>query len=291
MIYITKKNKCWWCTVIVFLLGLMIPAAKGTKLPIDLAQELKNHGYQTDTPEQIIEASKSESYYVRFIALELLTQRTGQKAIPTLKEALNDPRVEVRWRAAHWLGTLGDKSGLEQMRRDLKELAPTNGAPVACDPNVVEDPEEREQREGKRNRCLSDALDVAKVLAELGDRRGYELAARMALEGTMSALRYRGVAVLVEIAKTDEVILQAEGINPVSVLCEVAESEEDITVLRTLTGFVATQLDDTVAIRIIEIVKDSPNKSEEARWTAQVHLEMVKARKKGVGSTDCNSCE
>jgi HEAT repeat protein len=67
----------------------------------DRAKQLQAKGYKTDTPEQIIEATKSKSYFIRHIALELLTQRTGEKAISTLKEALNDPRIEVRWRAAH----------------------------------------------------------------------------------------------------------------------------------------------------------------------------------------------
>jgi len=214
MMCLTKASRCFWCMLIVLLLALMTPSAKGRLLPPDRAKQLQKKGYPTDTVEQIIEATKSESYYVRNIALELLTQRAGKQAIPTLKEALNDERIEVRWRAAHWLGTLGDKSGLEQMRQDLKELAPHDGVPPPPDPNVT-DPCEIKQREGKRNLHIYYALDVARVLAELGDRQGYELAARMALAGPWVAQRYRAVSALVEMAKTDKAILQAEGIDPV----------------------------------------------------------------------------
>jgi hypothetical protein len=261
----------------------MTPLAKSSiRLP-DRAKQLQKKGYHTDTPEQIIRATKSESYYVRYIALELLTQRIGKKAIPTLKEALNDERVEVRWRAAHWLATLRDKSGLEQMRKDLKEFAPDSGAPVPPDPNVV-DPNEIKEREGKRNARLCDALEVARVLAELGDRRGYELATTMALLGPWEAQRYRAVWTLVEIAKADKPTLQAEGTDPILILCVIAESEKNIDVFEVLTNLVAKNLDDDIAIRVLEIAKNSPNQLEEARRVAQINLNTVKDRKKTAGN-------
>jgi len=257
----------------------MVPVAKSSLVGPDRAKQLQEYGYSTDTPEQIIEATKSEGYFVRIIALELLTQRTGREAIPTLKEALNDARIEVRSRAAHWLGTLGDKSGLEQMRKDLKELAPKNGAPFPPDPNVT-DPNEIKKREGKRNLRLYNGLLAAKVLAELGDRSGYELAARMALEGSWRWQRYEAIFTLIEIAKAGETALRAEGLDPVLILCVVAESEKDKHVIYLLTNQVRINLDDDAAIRILEIAKDSANLSEEARRVAQLHLDMVRGRKK-----------
>ncbi len=268
--------------LIAFLLASMTLIAKGSISRPDKKVILEHYGYSTDTPEQIIEATKNKSYFVRFIALEVLTQRTGEKAIPTLKNALNDPGAEVRWRAAHLLGTLDDKGGLERMRQDLKEFAPNNGAPVPPDPNMV-DPNEIKEREGKRNLRLYDALHAAKVLAELGDRRGYELAARMAFEGSWRLQRYEAVFTLIEIAKTDEATLRAEGIDPVLVLCVVAESEKANHVIYLLTNQVRINLDDDAAIRILEIAKDSANLSEEARSVAQMHLDAVKARKKASG--------
>ena len=267
------------CILIILLLLCIVPVAKSSLVGPDRAKQLQEYGYSTDTPEQIIEATKSEGYFVRMIALELLTQRTGKEAIPTLKEALNDARIEVRSRAAHWLGTLGDKSGLEQMRKDLKELAPKNGAPLPPDPNVT-DPNEIKKREGKRNLRLYNGLLAAKVLAELGDRSGYELAARMALEGSWRWQRYEAIFTLIEIAKAGETALRAEGLDPVLILCVVAESEKDKHVIYLLTNQVRKNLDDDAAIRILEIAKNSPNLSEKARRVAQLHLDMVRRRKK-----------
>lgn len=208
----------------------------------------------------------------------MLKDRIGTKAIPTLKEALDDQRMEVRWRAAHLLGTLDDKSGLERMRQDLMEFAPNNGAPVPLDPNVT-DPNEIKKREDKRNLRLSYALDAATVLAELGDRRGYELAARRASEKEYRH-RYRAVPVLVEIAKMDEAILRAEGIYPVSILCTMAGSEKNEKLFNLLTKLVAMELQYDIGIRILEISKDSPNQSESAREEAQRHLDTLKLKKK-----------
>jgi HEAT repeat protein len=291
MVYLTRYRKVFGFILFSILLLFGESATKATKIPIDLAQELQRNGYPSDTQEQIIEATKSESYYVRHIALELLTQRTGNKAIPTLKNALSDPRFEVRERAAHLLGTLDDKSGLEQMRKDLKELAPDNGAPLPPNPNV-KDPNKIKEREGKRNLRLYNAIRAARVLAELGDRQGYELAKRLALQGPWRQQRFEAIVVLVDIAKTDKAILEAEGIDPVSTLSKIAEFEKQPTVFQTLTNLVARNLDDESAIRILEIAKNSQNQSEEVRHIAQTHLDTVKARKKtgGFQRKDPNNC-
>jgi len=164
------------CGLCSLLLTFVYSNVEADVEPLDRAGVLQELGYPTDTTEQIIEATRNESYPVRFLALELLAERIEKEAIPTLKGALDDARMEVRWRAAHLLGTLGDNSGLEQMQQDLKEFAPNNGAPVPPDPNVI-DPNEIKEREDKRNLRLYYGLHAAKVLAELGDRRGYELAA------------------------------------------------------------------------------------------------------------------
>jgi len=261
-----------------FIFAFMASSVTGKILSFDRARQLQEKGYSTDTPEQIIEATKSESYYTRYIALELLTQRIGKEAIPTLKESLNDPKIQVRWRAAHWLGTLGDKSGLERMRQDLRELAPNNGAPVPMDPNVT-DPNEVKKREGKRNLRLSYALGVARVLAELGDRQGYTLAARMALDGAWGAQRMDAVYGLVEIAKADPNTLAAEGRDPASILCAMADSEKNQTVFSTLTSSVK-KLGGDIAVRVLERASVSPHQSDKMRNVAKRSLEKVRAKMK-----------
>ena len=277
-------------TVIVIALGIIAGAPSLAKVPSSPAKEwsclvgpdrakiLQEEGYSTATPKQIIKATKSESYFVRFIALELLAERTGEKAIPTLRKALDDPKGRVRWVAAHLLGTLGDKSGLKRMKQDLKELAPNDGAPFSPDPNLSE--KENNELEMKRNYQLEDALEVAKVLAELGDFSGYNLAAKMAIEGPLYSQRWRAISVLVEMAKTDGAELQAKGLYPVFLLKTSAQSEQHEGVFNVLTNLVQKELDDDTAIEILEIAKDSPNQSEKARRIAQMQLDTVKARNK-----------
>ena len=263
-------------TISVILIGLLIYAnsvAVGDKIRMDPAKNLQQLGYPTDTVEHILAATRSESYFVRHQALEVLTRRIGKEAISTLKSSLADVRVEVRYRAAHFLGTLGDMSGLEQMRKDLKDLAPHDGVPPPPDPNA--DPRTVKRKEARRNFNLRNALEVAKVLAELGDRCGYELAARMALDGPLAAQRYTAVFVLVEIAKTDKAILQTEGIAPVPILCSMAESEKKRIVFSILVNSVQ-KLDADIAIPILEIAKNSPNQTELSRRAAQITLNMVK---------------
>jgi len=266
----------------------MCPIIRGKVNPYDLERALEEEGYRYDTTENIIEATKSKSYFVRCVALELITQRIEQKAIPILKKFLNDERPEVRCDAAHLLLTLGDKSGLERMRQDLKDFAPDDGAPVIHDPNIV-DPNEIKEQEGKRNLRLYYALNAAKVLAELGDRRGYKLAERMALNGTWAAQRQEAIYVLVEIAKTDSKILSKEKMNPTFVLCSMADSEKEQAVFSMLISSVQ-QLPDDIAISVLEKAVQSPHQSEKMRNVANFILNKVKGKKKAaeIKSKDSN---
>jgi len=238
---------------------------------------LQKYGYSTDTCEQVIEATKSESYAVRFMALELLTDYIGKEAAPVLNQALSDSHLKVRITAAHLLGTLGDNSGLEQMRTDFEEQAAKAAAPLPTDPNI--DPDTRERIENERKVALYDALEVAKVLAELGDRRGYRLAARMALEGPCTYHRTEAARVLVEIAKSETSILSAEGIDPISTLCKMAESEKDPNIFKILIWSVS-KLDDDKKVHILEKAKNSPSQPESVRREAQLSLDAIEARKK-----------
>lgn len=126
MYTLSKDNKRIWQTILITTVLVTFFCFTAQASCPNMARywekTLQRKGFSTDTPGQIIEAAKSESYFVRYIALRLLTDRTG-------KEALNDPHVKVRWTAAHLLGTLGDKSGSECMQLDFAELVPRNGAP------------------------------------------------------------------------------------------------------------------------------------------------------------------
>jgi hypothetical protein len=250
-------------------------------VPIDYDKLLQGFGYLTDTTEQIIEACKDRNNdVVRFIALELLVTRSKEKAIPTLKVALEDKEFTVRYRAAHWLGTLGDKSGLERMRQDFKEFASNNGASFSPDPNI-KNPEDIKEQEGKLNYNLYNAILAAKVLAEINDHSGYALAAKMCLENKWKMQRYDAMLTLIEIAKTDQATLRAENLNPVFVLSSMANSTtDDNVILVVLTNQVSKQLNADTAIQIIEEVINSPRASENSKKFAQMMIQDIEKKKK-----------
>lgn len=238
---------------------------------------LQKYGFSTDTPEQIIDAAKNGNWATRHMAMLLLTSRVGEKAKPTLKEGLDDEHVVVRWGAAHLLGTLNDKSGLERMRLDFKELVPRNGASEPVDPDIAKNAQTIEQWRRHRRYRITKALEVGKVLAELGDRRGYELAAREAIVSSSAARRSRAVKVLAEIAKTDGAILAAEGRDPVFVLCAVAESEKRMTVFIDAV-MAAEELGGNIGIQILDKAKDSPYQSEQVRSRVKNSLKRLESK-------------
>jgi hypothetical protein len=240
------------------------------------AENLQQLGYPTDTVEQILTATRSESYFVRGQALEVLATRTGKEAIPTLKSFLSDPHVRVRSMSAHLLGTFGDKSGVGRMRQDLKELVPPDKTDPK-DPNAIA--RANTMPKGGRNYLLREGLIVARVLAELGDHSGYSLAAKMALEGSVTVVRTEAVFALVEMAKADESVLLKEGIAPISVLCEVAASEKQEVPFGVLVNTVRV-LKPQAAIQVLEAAGNSTRQSQLNRDVAQRVLDEVRRAEK-----------
>jgi HEAT repeat protein len=257
----------------------------GTTIYADLASLsevetviLKQQGYPTSTVEQITEATKSKSYAIRYAAIHLLTERVGKAAIPVLKEALRDPEnVSVRRRAAQLLGTLGDKSGVEQMKKDFAELRAKAALSVPNDPNTSDDARKRIQDE--KNAALYDALGVAKVLAELGDLQGYELAATTVFEGTWELHRAEAIRVLAEIAGKDKGVLGRHQMAPLAVLSAAADSEKSAYVFSALLSAVA-KLPHKDAISVLDRAGKSANQSEGKRKEAQGVIDLLKAKKK-----------
>ncbi|UCG56093.1 MAG: HEAT repeat domain-containing protein [Phycisphaerales bacterium] len=235
---------------------------------------LKAMGFPTDTPEQLLKAAQTGGFFVRHVALQLLTHRIAEEAIPALKEALSDPHVTVRLTAAHLLFTLGDKTGLERMREDFAELVPRGGAPEPADPNIAKDPEAMKQWQRHRRYRIRRALEVAKVLAELGDRRAYKLTAREVVNHPGPGSRSRAVEVLAEMAKADDAVLASEGIDPVSVLCAVARSEKTRTVFsRVLTS--TSSLGYNKRVRILDSAASNTQQAEaELRWARRARARL-----------------
>ncbi|MBT4724215.1 MAG: alpha/beta fold hydrolase [Planctomycetaceae bacterium] len=175
--------------------------ARGAEEAFQFHQPVAGHRFPWDV-RQAAYRSMNDTFDYHFHGdLGLLTQREGAEAIPILKQALVDTNPKVRWAAADLLGTLNDQSGIEQMRKDLKTFST-----------------------GPKH--LEHALEVAKVLATMGDVSGYELAADLATSGSSQGQRWRAAVVLAHIANTDRDILQTMGRNPVAVLKTMADHEK-----------------------------------------------------------------
>ena len=180
--------------------------------------------------------------------LGLLAERKGRAAVPELKKALDDPSQKNRWVAAHHLGLLGDQSGLARMKQDLKSLAPNQETPLPSD--------------GQSHARLAMALEVARVLAELGDGAGYALAARLATKGT-SGHRWRAAEVLAYVANIDNDVLSAGDMDPIGILKTMAATEKDNDEFFVYLDCVHKILRDrTEMIAIFAIAKDSKYQTE-----------------------------
>jgi len=169
-------------------------------------------------------------------ALGLLAERKGLQALADLKKALDDPSQKTRWVAAHHLGLLGDVSGLPRMKRDFKTLTAN----------------------GRDHDRLKMALEVAKVLAELGDETGYSLAAQQGIDGA-NGLRWRAAEVLGHIANLDH----DGNIDPTGILKTMAATEKDNDEFFVFLDRVHKILRDRAEmIAIFAIAKDSEYQTE-----------------------------
>jgi hypothetical protein len=235
---------------------------------------LQEHGYQTDTPEQTQTALSDASVFglaCRNHALIILTEQMGAEAVPILKDFLyNDDKIAVHITAARLLGTLGDQSGLEVMQQDFskvfpepndvksiprdvthkpengkswnKRLVSTDNLSLVNDPNVVVSPETVLRWKKASSTEKYDVLQIAEVLAELGDCRAYELAVMMCFidpydkEGKVdfaqASRRTRAVDILADINKKPDAELKNKRMYPVAVLSNLAEVEVDSSVFR-----------------------------------------------------------
>jgi len=238
------------------------------------ARILRNKGYKTDTIEQIMSATKDRSYVVRSVALGLLVERQGKDAVPALKIGLEDKEPRVRCRAAEMLAKLGDRSGAERMRADLKTFAPDNGIP----PPPPSKPLGR-YKEFRRKARLSYALEAAKVLVELDDMSGFELAARTALESSYAHHRTKAVRALAAMARRDAAKLKVEGRDVPFVLTAVAESERSRGVFGTLVSELG-RMDGSVAAPVLQAAAKSPFQSAAMHSSVERALRRMRLTRK-----------
>jgi pimeloyl-ACP methyl ester carboxylesterase len=207
--------------------------ACGAEKAFQFHQPLAQHRFPWNA-RQAAYRSMNDTFGYHFHGnLGLLAEREGEEAIPVLKQALVDTNPKVRWAAADMLGTLNDLSGLRQMRKDLKTFS-------------------------SDQEHLEHALEVARVLAKMGDISGYELAADLATNGRSHGHRWRAAVVLAHIANTDKNNLQTMGRNPVGVLKTMADQEKHEGVFFVFIDQVHKILNDrSDMIDIFAIAKES----------------------------------
>ena len=181
--------------------------------------------------------TKGDSYILREAAISLLVYKARKESIPVLKTSLNDSHPYIRYTATRFLIMLGDKSGLEIMRKDLKEL--------------TKDDEEYEkiynESYGKKkamlksfrtkNRRLLFALEAALVLAENGDMSGYKLAAQKAIEDKNILRRRTAIRVLMALTFINKETLEKKGVFPEVIILDVAKKETDSFIIHHLIGY------------------------------------------------------
>jgi len=207
--------------------------AHGAEEAFQFHQPRAQHRFPWDTRQKAYRSMNDTLDYHFHGRLGLLAEREGKEAIPAMKKALADPNPKRRWSAAHLLAALGDPGGLDTMEKDLVTFSA--------------DPEQFEH-----------ALEVAAVLAELGDNRGYKLAAELAARGSSPGQRWRAAIVLARIANTDKTALTAADMDPVAALKTMAAEEKDEGVFFVFVDQMHKILNDrTDMIDIFAIAKEN----------------------------------
>ena len=102
------------------------------------------------------------------------------------------------------------------------------------------------------------------------------MAATVALEGKLAIQRTDAILALGRMAAADEAALRAEGIDPVTVLCAVAESETDVVPFRILRS-VASKLDKDRATRVLQVAASNPFQAERYQELLQRQLESLQS--------------
>jgi pimeloyl-ACP methyl ester carboxylesterase len=212
--------------------------ARGAEQAFQFHQPRAQHRFPWDT-RQAAYRSMNETFDYHFHDdLGLLAERAGREAIPILKKSLVHPDPQVRWSAADMLVTLKDDGGREPMKKDLKAFSSQD--------------EHREH-----------ALEVARVLAQMGDVSGGALAADLAVNGTTHGQRWRAAVVLAHLSNLDEATLKPTGIDPVSVLEIMAAEEQHEGVFFVFVDQVHKILNNrSDMIDILAIAKESKHHSE-----------------------------
>lgn len=260
----------------VFVVAQLCQPIYGDIGRIDKERVLNKKGYSTRTEDDIINIVNNANFFYKILALELLFERSKDKSMPVLINALEDDKIQVRRCAAHLLGELGNPSGYLQMKKDFDIL--TRDIYIHDEPNSIYQ-NSTEEYDRKRRRNLNQALNVARVLAELDDRCGYELAVINVFDGPSLSIRVEALLLLIEVAKTDLSILYSEGKDPILILSAIAAYEKNKNIYYILLNQVANNLSRDVALPILEIAKESIYQEAFPRHVATLQYQRVKDNK------------
>ena len=214
--------------------------ARGAEQSFQFHQPHAQHRFPWDTRQAAYRAMNDTFDYHFHGRLGLIAEGEGAEAIPVLKKSLANSDAQVRLAAADMLSTLNDTSGLDPMMKDFKAFSSQKGQ-------------------------LEHALEVARVLAQLKEISGYQLAADLAINGSTHGQRWRAAVVLAHLANIDDTALQSAGIDPVSVLKAMAAKEQHEGVFFVLVDQVHKILQKRAdMIDIFAIAKASKYHSEPA---------------------------
>ena len=238
---------------------------------------LRSKGFDVNDVEDIKRAAIEGKSYVRDSALVLLAYKSGTESIPVIKNSLKykSTYYEVRCKAATLLGILGDKSGLDKMRKDMAEFSKDDETLEKERKDGKINPEYEPDLKKKYSLRLRYALLAANVLADFGDCSGYELAARQAIESESGQVRNEANRALASMLKFSGTELKAKGLFPEDVLLAAAEKETDSRILYFLNSYLSSiSSKDILSDKLLKVqdkIVNSPHLSEKDRE----HIERV----------------
>jgi hypothetical protein len=201
--------------------------------------------YNINDINDLKRAAISGEFPDRVSAYHILTLNFGSKAIPILQGCLDktdNAYNSERTRIARYLALLGDKSGLERLRKEITALTnydkETNSQTIKSDSNKKETPPLGiKTKEARIARCL----EYAHVLAEFGDSFGYELAVK-ATSDKSSSKKVHAANILTNLSRLDKAEQKARGIDPEAALLSMLDNIESESDIYRLNGLILAEV-------------------------------------------------
>jgi hypothetical protein len=235
--------------------------------------------YDVNDVNDLIKATTDRRLLIRAGAYHILTLKESTKAIPILRNGLNDRFLLNQVAIARFLAFLGNQSGLERMKEDITSIIEYED--LLNDPNnTISDLNKKEKPPLGLNAKLPrlrHCMSAAVVLAEFGDSFGYELAKKQ-LNNESIDIRLQAVEVLAHLTKIDKNVQQAKGINPESVLLEDLDIKNFNPLARYVLSIVGATMNYQSQIRIFEKLIQSPDLSNIYRRQTENRIKQIQTQ-------------